>query len=240
MDAATIVLWDIDGTLLRAARAGLASFTVALATVAGEAFPSGRLDFGGRTDPEIAAMVLHAVGRPDPAMVPLLLAEVEAEYERREAEFAEATSSLDGVHEVIAELADRGVVQGVVTGNVRSVAIRKLRAAGVLGGLRIDVGGYGSDSNVRGELVALALQRAAVAGYAVDPRQVWVIGDTRRDLACAQVNGVRCALVATGTTGFDALAALEPDLVLASLGDPAARHALVDAVVPAAANSTRS
>ena len=109
MEASTIVLWDIDGTLLRAARAGVASFTVALATVAGTPFPTGRLDFGGRTDPEIAAMVLDAVGQTDPAMVPLLLAEVEAEYERREAEFAEATFSLDGVHETMAELARHDV-----------------------------------------------------------------------------------------------------------------------------------
>ncbi len=239
MQASTIVLWDIDGTLLRAARAGMASFTVALATVAGTAFPTTRLDFGGRTDPEIAAMVLAAVGVDDQAMVPRLLAEVEAEYERHEDEFAQVTHALDGVHATIAAFAEHGVVQGVVTGNMRSVAIRKLRAAGVLDGLRDEIGGYGSDGNVRAELVALALHRAAAAGLVVDCQRVWVIGDTRRDLACAQANAVRCALVATGTTPFDVLAVLEPDLVLESLAEPASRHALIDAVVPATATSAR-
>ena len=50
---------------------------------------------------------------------------------------------------------------------------------------------------------------------------------------------MRCALVATGTTPIDVLAALEPDLVLASLAEPASRGALVDAVVPATASSSR-
>ena len=66
----------------------------------------------------------------------------------------------------------------VVTGNLRSVAIRKLRGAGLLGQLRVDVGGYGSDGNMRAELVALALRRATDVGVVVDPARVWVIGDT--------------------------------------------------------------
>jgi phosphoglycolate phosphatase len=240
MAASTIVLWDIDGTLLRAAKAGMASFSAALATVAGVEFPGGRLDFGGRTDPEIARIILEACGIDDPAVVPRLLDEVEAEYERREAEFAAVTHALAGVPEMIAALAEHDVVQGVVTGNLRSVAIRKLRGAGVLEGLRVDVGGYGSDSNVRAELVALAMRRAADSGLVVAADRVWVVGDTKRDLACAQANDVRCALVATGTTPIDVLAALEPDVVLASFAEADSRRALVDAVVPATASSTRA
>ena len=240
MEPSTIVLWDIDGTLLRVAKAGTASFTAALATVAGVEFPKGRLDLGGRTDPEIAALVLAAVGVDDPAVVPRLLAEVEAEYERREAEFAEVTWALEGVPETLDAFAELGVVQGVVTGNLRSVAIRKLRGAGLLDRLRIDIGGYGSDSNVRAELVALALRRAAELGAVVDPGRVWVVGDTPRDLACAWANGVRCALVATGTTPVERLAALEPDLALASLAESASREALVAAVAPAIAGSARA
>jgi phosphoglycolate phosphatase-like HAD superfamily hydrolase len=238
MEPSTIVLWDIDGTLLRAAKAGMASFSAALATVAGVEFPKARLDFGGRTDPEIAAMVLAAVGVDDPEVVPQLLAEVEREYELREAEFADVTWALEGVRETLATFAAKGIVQGVVTGNLRSVAIRKLRGAGVLDQLQVDVGGYGSDGNVRAELVALALRRAADLGLAVDRSRVWVIGDTHRDLACARANAVRCALVATGTATVDALGALGPDLVLESLAEAAARCALVDAVAPATASSS--
>ena len=116
--------------------------------------------------------------------------------------------------DTIAELDRHGVVQGMVTGNLEPVARRKVRAAGLGAPLRFDVGGYGSDHIERAELVAIAMRRAADAGLGVDPERVWIIGDTRRDLACARANGVRCALVATGTTPFETLAALGADITV--------------------------
>src|SRR6478735_9016000 len=120
-----IVLWDLDGTLLRAARAGTRSFVTALRTVAGADFPTAKLDFGGRTDPKIAEMILDAAGC-DTALGSALLAEVEAEYERRDEEFAADTWALAGITETIAALDEHGVVQGLVTGNLESVARRKV------------------------------------------------------------------------------------------------------------------
>jgi phosphoglycolate phosphatase-like HAD superfamily hydrolase len=49
---------------------------------------------------------------------------------------------------------------------------------------------------------------------------IWLIDDTPRDLAAAKVNSVRCALVCTGTFGFDELCELGADLVVADLSDP--------------------
>lgn len=220
MSSATpIVLWDVDGTLLRAARAGTRTFVAALQKVAGAEWPTAKLDFGGRTDPKIAEIILEAA-ECDTALAPALLAEVQAEYVRRDAEFAADTHALAGVHEAIAALDERGVVQGLVTGNMEPVAKLKVRAAGLGDPLRFDVGGYGSDHIERAELVATAMRRAADAGLAVDPSKVWIIGDTRRDLACARDNGVRVALVATGTTPFETLSQLGPDACLRSLDAP--------------------
>jgi len=78
------------------------------------------------------------------------------------------------------------------------------------------------------------MRRAADAGVAVDPERVWIIGDTRRDLACAQANGVRCALVATGTTPFETLAALGADITVASLDAPEVADLVELIVAPAA------
>jgi phosphoglycolate phosphatase-like HAD superfamily hydrolase len=228
-----IVLWDVDGTLLRAARAGTRSFVTALRTVAGAEWPTAKLDFGGRTDPKIAEMILEAAGC-DVALRPALLAEVEAEYARRDAEFAADTRALAGVVDTIGELDRHGVIQGIVTGNIEPVARRKVRAAGLGAPLRFDVGGYGSDHIERAELVAIAMRRAADAGVAVDRERVWIIGDTRRDLACAQANGVRCALVATGTTPFETLAALGADITVASLDAPEVADLVELIVAPAA------
>ncbi|MFT3852506.1 MAG: haloacid dehalogenase-like hydrolase [Ilumatobacteraceae bacterium] len=230
-----IVLWDVDGTLLRAAKAGTRSFVSALRTVAGAEWPTAKLDFGGRTDPKIAELILDAAGC-DLALAPRLLAEVQAEYERREAEFAADTWALTGVHEVIAALDDRGVVQGLVTGNLEPVARIKVRGAGLGAPLRFDVGGYGSDHIDRAELVATAMCRAEAAGLDVDRQRVWVIGDTRRDLACARDNGVRCALVATGTTPFETLAELGADLTIRSLEAPEVAE-LIEAIAAPAAST---
>ena len=57
------------------------------------------------------------------------------------------------------------------------------------------------------------------AGHAVEPAQVWVIGDTPRDFECAHASGVRCALVGTGTYGVGELRDLGADLVLDDLAD---------------------
>jgi len=65
----------------------------------------------------------------------------------------------------------------------------------------------------------------AVPGGGVDalvaaPGEVWIVGDTARDLACARAVGVRCALVATGRTPVGELAGLGADIVLPDLSDP--------------------
>ncbi len=180
-----------------------------------------KLDFGGRTDPKIAEILLEASGS-DVALAPRLLAEVEAEYARREDEFAAVTDALDGVEAAIAALAEHGVVQGLVTGNLESVARRKVRAAGLGDPLRFDIAGFGSDHIERPELVAIAMRRAQAAGLTVDVTRVWVIGDTRRDLSCARANNVRCALVATGMTPFSMLAGLGADITVPSLDAPEA------------------
>jgi phosphoglycolate phosphatase-like HAD superfamily hydrolase len=221
----TVVLWDIDGTLLRAGRAGAQCFRDGLASM-GRAWPDAKLDFGGRTDPEIAALLLDATHpdghTPDPDAALALLAFVEAAYAERAPELAALTSALPHVEAAIAALAATGATQTVVTGNVRSIARHKLVAAGLEQLLAVDLGAFGDDDhNDRADLVRLALRRVEADGRRWEPATCWVIGDTPRDLAAARAAGVRCALVATGTFEHDALAALDPDLVLADLHDVA-------------------
>lgn len=215
----TAILWDIDGTLLRASGAGVRAFVEALTAVTGLEFPTGDLDMGGRTDPDIARRILHfaaAEGDHD-KIADRLLTHVAAVYAANEAEFAERTKALTGVPEVLAAVDALGVLQTVVTGNVEPIARMKVAAAGVADQLLLDVGGYGSDHHVRSELVRTASRRIAASVGAVDPRRTWVVGDTPRDLECARAAGVRCVLVATGTNPFEKLAALDADAVFADL-----------------------
>jgi len=69
--------------------------------------------------------------------------------------------------------------------------------------------------------------RARAAGFAVDRSATWVVGDTLRDLACARAGGVRCLLVATGSSSVTDLEGAGADAVLADLGDTERMVALV-------------
>jgi phosphoglycolate phosphatase-like HAD superfamily hydrolase len=218
---ATAILWDIDGTLLHASGAGVRAFVQALTTVTGLAFPTGDLDMGGRTDPEIARRILQfaaAEGDHDETADRLLI-ELAAVYLAKEAEYAERTRALPGVVEALAALNELGAIQTVVTGNIEPVARMKVAAARLADRLALDVGGYGSDHRVRSELVHTASRRIASSFEPVAPHRTWVVGDTPRDLECARAAGVRCVLVATGTNQYDALTRLDADAVLADLTD---------------------
>ncbi len=90
----------------------------------------------------------------------------------------------------------------LVTGNLEPVARRKLASAGIGHHFAAGQGGFGSDSESRGELPAIARGRA---GDWPRERTV-VIGDTPRDIACARADRVRVVAVASGPYSAEALA----------------------------------
>ena len=215
-----LVLWDIDGTLLRAGDLGAAVFDRALAAVLGRR-PSGRIRMSGKTDPQIVAeyLALMEVAGPGPA---------EAVLERLETELADAKDELaahgsvcPGVREALGGLDAVGAVsQSVLTGNIAPNALVKLAAFDLDGFLDLDAGAFGSDHANRRALVPIALRRQReLRGRSLDASQVWVVGDTPNDLACARAGGARCLLVATGRYGLDELSGLGADAVLEDLGD---------------------
>jgi phosphoglycolate phosphatase-like HAD superfamily hydrolase len=215
-----VLLWDIDGTLLRTPGVGVRAFARALETVAGTPMARVTYDFGGKTDPLIARDLLAAVGIDDEAYVPLLLAEVERNYDGFADDLRSSIVTLPGTAELLDRCAALLAVQTVVTGNIQFVARRKLEAADMHHHLDLDRGGFGSDHHDRTELVRIALARLAERdGAAIDPERVWIIGDTPRDAACARGAGVHCLLVATGTYSMDALGGLGAQQVLSDLSD---------------------
>ena len=170
------------------------------------------VEAAGRTDAAIARDLLRHAGIADAAI------------DSRAAEVARAAVAAyeqlcppdlsryvaPGVHEALEALAtepDRYRL-ALVTGNLEPVARRKLASAGIGHYFARGQGGFGSDSESRGELPAVA--RARAGGW---PRELTVvIGDTPRDIACARVDGVRVLAVATGPFPAEALA--EADAVV--------------------------
>jgi phosphoglycolate phosphatase-like HAD superfamily hydrolase len=216
----TVVLWDIDGTLLHTRGFGVRAFTGAIERATGMTWVPERLDFGGRTDRDIASVILASMGLTDGALVGAVLDALVAAYDELADELAAAVRVLPGVVDSLTTLAGHGALQTLVTGNVLPAATAKVTAAGVKQHLRMELGGYGSDDHERrADLVRLSIDRVTAAGHRADPGRVWVIGDTPRDLECARASGVRCALVGTGTHRAADLLDLGADLVLDDLGD---------------------
>jgi phosphoglycolate phosphatase len=216
---ATTVLWDIDGTLLRSGGVAARAFLEAVDEVTGvRPTPEGR-DYGGRLDPEIAEMLLTAVGAELARVPDVLEALTRLVFERLD-QLRAQTSPLPGVEALLGKLAAAGVRQTVVTGNLAAIARWKLDAAGLIPPIELDLGGFGDSAANRADVARVALERLSAAGRKPDPGEVWIVGDTPRDLACARAVGVRCALVATGRLTLGELAALGADIVLPDLADP--------------------
>jgi phosphoglycolate phosphatase-like HAD superfamily hydrolase len=154
------------------------------------------------------------------AHLPQVLDALHRRTAEAEREFRTTGGTHPGVEEVLARLAAvPGVLQTVLTGNVEPNMRVKLRVFGLDRWLDLDVAATGSDSADRRDLVPIAMRRVADRrGIRFEPDEVWVVGDTARDLECAQVVGSHCALVATGRSsqGLDGLGA---DVVWTDLSD---------------------
>jgi phosphoglycolate phosphatase len=127
-----------------------------------------------------------------------------------------------GAGEAIARLErEPGVLQSLLTGNIEPNAEVKLGAFGLGRHLDFEVGAYGSDHHMRGELVVIARRKAeGKHGLRIDPGQVVLVGDTPLDVAAAREGGARAVGVATGPFGEEALREAGADAVLADLTDP--------------------
>jgi phosphoglycolate phosphatase len=221
-----LILWDIDGTLIRAGEIGAAIFDRALELGIGTS-PVAIVSMGGKTDPQIVREYLELMEVADiDGRLPVILRHLEQGMAAGAASLADGGRALPGVPELLARLAATASVrQSVLTGNIAPNAVIKLATFGLDRWLDLEVGAYGSDHADRNQLVPIALERVhRLRGEAISRDQVWVVGDTANDLACARAGGARCLLVGTGRVPVSELEALGPDAVLPDLAD-------IDAVV---------
>jgi phosphoglycolate phosphatase len=218
---ARLVLWDIDGTLVRAGEIGALIFDQAIEKVTGRR-PSRRIVMSGMTDPQIVLEYLADFDLPDAdTHLPAILEGIEVELAARAHEISARGVVLPGISDLLPRLAaDHEVVQTVLTGNIAANAMVKVAAFGLDRWLNLEMGAFGSDDRDRSKLVPIALTKVEAArGRRFDPDEVWVVGDSPNDLACARAGGVRCLLVATGRSDYDELRALRSDALRHDLSD---------------------
>jgi phosphoglycolate phosphatase-like HAD superfamily hydrolase len=198
-DAIKAVLWDIDQTLLSTGGAGAVAWQRAFEELYGVEANIEEHTRSGMTDPEITEIIFEEVigreGSPDEC------ASVVAKYLEYMPEAVAESKGYEvkpGIAEILPRLADAGVVQGLVTGNVEPAARIKL-ARGDLDKY-FTFGGYGSDARDRVEVTQHAIERGGeITGTPLDLASTIAVGDTPRDVSAGHGAGIRVVGVATGS-----------------------------------------
>jgi phosphoglycolate phosphatase-like HAD superfamily hydrolase len=198
-----------------------------LSEVFGRPFSRNGVAFAGRTDRAITTDLMTANGVHSSEVERGLGNVFKVMPRIMEMEAAKTPSILyPGVAQLLEALGEReDTLLGLVTGNMESTAFIKLASAGI-DTSQFQLGAYGDESADRNALPPKALRRAAALCRRSISKTV-VVGDTPKDIHCAQVNGLRAMAVATGPFTVEELAIHRPDHVFPDLSDlPAVMQAL--------------
>lgn len=218
-----IILFDIDGTLVKAGGAGARALNHAVEALTGRKDACAKVQLQGATDKsnfenaykvgagrkptkkELAALTQKYVDR-----LPLeVLASVKARKYHK----------VKGVEKFLEKLSKRkDLLLGLGTGNLKDGAFIKLEPSGLL--KHFAFGGYGCDSHHRSEVLQKAVQRAAkLAKAAIKERDVFVIGDTHRDAEAAKEAGYHSGIVLDGFGDREAILRSNPELLAKDFSD---------------------
>ena len=222
-----LLLFDIDGTLLTTGGAGEGGFSQAFAESFGIDDDLSTIDFAGATDTGVVRLLFekHALEGTDERHA-LFHKNYLPHLGRNLANFPGRL--MPGVADLLPVLRDRpGAVLALLTGNFSGASTLKLTHYGLA--QFFDFGAFADDSHDRNLLGPVALRRAreiyGADAFADPARDVLVIGDTTRDIACARACGARVLAVATGKHSHAQLAAQAPDFLAANLTQPEAAAA---------------
>jgi phosphoglycolate phosphatase-like HAD superfamily hydrolase len=209
----SLVLFDIDGTLIRNAGAhhkqalieGIRRVTGVPTTLDGVP-TQGMLDYDlirgmlGSDHPELERIIVECETAYLGNCAPTLRERV-----------------CPGVPELLEALRSRGAVLGLVTGNLRAIGKKKMELAGLVE--YFAVGAFSEQGRTRSELAAAAAQQARRLGLAAPDARVTLIGDHPNDVEAGRRNGFQTVGVATGLSSWEELAGARPDLLVRTLAE---------------------
>jgi phosphoglycolate phosphatase-like HAD superfamily hydrolase len=213
-----LLLFDIDGTLLLTGRAGEHALRAAFKERFGVDDDLLSISFAGSTDGAIARQMFAPHDIPPTAeniadLFDGYVHHLALELPRREGKV------LPGIVELLEALHGReDCVLGLLTGNIEKGAELKLSHYGVWD--FFEFGAFADDHVDRNKLGPVAHSRAVERhGISFEPEDVFVLGDTPRDIDCARAAGFVAVAIATGSCGKDELAAHGPDFLFEDLSD---------------------
>ena len=215
--APALVLFDIDGTLVR--RAGpqhRQALVDAVRRVTGLETSTDQIPVHGMLDPDILTRMLRDAGASRSAIrraMPEIVLRAQQIYVRRVPNLQRKTCP--GVRHLLRRLRRQGVLLGLVTGNLTRIGWKKLERAGLKPYFRF--GAFGEMAKDRGGLARLAIRHARAQGWISKATPIALIGDAPSDIVAAQRNHIYSIAVHTGVSTRDDLLAYSPDMLLEDL-----------------------
>jgi phosphoglycolate phosphatase-like HAD superfamily hydrolase len=211
-----VLLFDIDGTLIRSGGAGKAAMEGGLTKAFGITEIQDVVPYGGRTDEAIVRDLLRVHGIE---VTPENIVKLQQAYQNalQETLHSQRGEVCRGILELMPRLTSSNTVTlGLLTGNVRSGAERKLLHYNLWH--YFPFGGFADDTHDRSEVARRAVREAEKhLGREVERNRVWVIGDTPHDVKCARDVNARAVAVGTGWHSMEELAASNPDFLVEDL-----------------------
>lgn len=213
-----LFLFDVDYTLVDGVEGHIRAFEVALEKVFGLKFDISKFDYLGKTDIQILTEVLKLNSFED-RLIKLKMPELIDNVISTFMQFIDVfpIRVLPGVKDLLEELKKHKVCLGLVTGNLEPIARGKLRKVGLNEYFKF--GGFGSDGIRRVDLVRKAIIRAKKNCGSIFEDNIYVIGDTPRDIEAGRDAGVKSVGVATGKYSEKILKEAGADFVFSDLSN---------------------
>ncbi|MCK9152341.1 HAD family hydrolase [Methanobacterium alcaliphilum] len=214
-----LVLFDIDKTLIDRSECHHQAFIHAFRKIFNVNTCVDVINYHGKTDPQIMHEVLLEEGLDENEICPLKNDFIDclSQYFIANVKF-DKIKVMDGCQVLLKELENKKVVLGLLTGNLETIAYAKLNHVNL--GHYFKLGGFGSDSYYRPNLVKTALKRAKNDfGIIPDKDNIFVVGDTPLDVAAGIMAGVLTIGVASGEYSINELEDSGADFVLDNLND---------------------
>ena len=212
-------LFDVDGTLLSPSPVHGAAFDYALESVYGTTLTIAGVEGEGRTDAWILAEPLRRAGWREDRIIARLPRAFGAMVDYFNVHVGDSGSAvLPGVPELLSGLQAEDQLLGLITGNLKGIAMSKLHRTRLAS--FFEAGAFGELSFQRSDLVPIAITNVSRATARDVPKErIVVVGDTPLDIEAGRDNGVCTAAVATGIYTKAKLQACGADLVIPSFAD---------------------
>jgi phosphoglycolate phosphatase len=212
-----LVLFDIDGTLIR--RAGphhREALVEAIRRTAHVETTTEGVPVAGMLDRDILTSMMLTAGMSRAAIqrvMPDVIARAQSIYVRRVPDISRKVCP--GVRSLLRRLTARGVVIGLVTGNLSRIGWRKMERAGLRSYFRF--GAFAEMARDRAGLVRVAIRRARRERWIGRESAITLIGDHPNDVLAGQANKIRSVAVGTGVVSLEELRSHSPLIAIPDL-----------------------